>query len=78
MGEQLGYRYEVEHFIDKGSFGHVIQCRDLKDPKRGSVAIKISKNKKFNVDNAKIELQLIKKLSNNKNDEMDDLHVALG
>lgn len=33
IGEQLGYRYEVKRIIDKGAFGQVVLCVDMKDPK---------------------------------------------
>jgi len=48
--------------IDSGAFGQVIQCIDHKDPKRKFVAAKISKNKKFDVDNANVEIKLLTKL----------------
>lgn len=49
----------------------------MKDPNRRSVAIKISKNKKFDVNNAQIELRFIKRLTS-KDESEEDLHVALG
>lgn len=52
VGEQLGYRYEVKRTIDKGSFGQVVMCVDMKDENQRVVAVKIGKNKKFDVDNA--------------------------
>ena len=61
-GEQIGYRYEVVQTIDSGAFGTVIRCVDFKDPAHGQVAIKISKNKKFDVDNALVEIKILKKL----------------
>ena len=61
-GEQLGYRYEVIRVIDSGSFGVVILCIDHKDPKKKYIAAKISKNKKFDVDNANVECKLLNKL----------------
>ena len=45
IGEQLGYRYQVERVIDAGAFGQVVNCIDMKFGGR-SVAVKISKNKK--------------------------------
>lgn len=63
IGEQLGYRYEVTRVIDSGAFGQVLQCIDHKDSKKRSVAAKISKNKKADVDNANVEIKLLKKLS---------------
>lgn len=61
--EQLGYRYEVVKVIDTGAFGQVILCVDHKDPKKRYVAAKISKNKKFDVDNANVEIKILKKLN---------------
>ena len=60
IGEQLGYRYEVKKIIDKGSFGQVVQCVDMKDPNQRVVAVKICKNRKFDVDNAAVEIRLLK------------------
>ena len=48
--------------IDQGAFGQVVQCIDFKDPKMKSVAAKIGKNKKFDVDNALLEVRMLKKL----------------
>ena len=59
QGEQIGYRYEVIRPIDKGAFGQVIKCVDYKDPNQRIVAAKISKNKKFDVDNANVEIRLL-------------------
>lgn len=61
-GEQLAYRYEVDQAIDSGAFGQVLKCTDYKDPKHRQVAVKISKNKKFDVDNAHVEIRILKKL----------------
>lgn len=48
--------------IDNGAFGQVIKCIDMKDPHQRVVAAKISKNKKFDVDNANVEIKIVKKL----------------
>lgn len=61
-GEHIGYRYEVIRLIDKGAFGQVIKCVDYKDPNQKVIAAKISKNKKFDVDNANVEIRLLEKL----------------
>jgi serine/threonine protein kinase len=42
--EHLGYRYEVDKKVGKGSFGVVLKCYDHKE--REYVALKILKNKK--------------------------------
>ena len=44
MNEHLGFRYEVNKKIGKGSFGVVMRCYDHKE--KEYVAIKILKNKK--------------------------------
>lgn len=58
----MAYRYEVVRVIDNGAFGQVIKCIDKKDPHQRIVAAKISKNKKFDVDNANVEIKIVKKL----------------
>lgn len=63
QGEQIGYRYEVIRPIDKGAFGQVVKCIDYKDPSQRVIAAKISKNKKFDVDNANVEIHLLEKLA---------------
>jgi len=45
VGEQLGYRYQVDKLLDAGAFGQVMRCIDMKDSGK-LVAIKISKSKK--------------------------------
>ena len=61
VGEQLGYRYLVEKVIDAGAFGQVVRCIDMKDGGR-SVAVKISKNKKQDTDNASVEAKLLARI----------------
>lgn len=39
-------------------------CVDMKDPKKKLVAAKIGKNKKFDVDNAQVEIKILKQLKN--------------
>lgn len=48
--------------IDAGAFGTVIRCKDMKDKNQKVVAVKISKNKKFDIDNANVEIKILKKL----------------
>ncbi len=62
VGEHLAYRYEIVKIIDKGAFGQVVKCIDYKDPNRKVVAAKLCKNKKFDVDNANVEINILKKL----------------
>jgi len=59
VDEQLGYRYEITKVIDNGAFGQVVQCVDMKDPNRRIVAAKIGKNKKFDIDNANVEIKFL-------------------
>ena len=49
----------------------------MKDPNHRFVAIKIGKNKKFDVDNAQVEIRLLKLLMKPEEDE-EDLHNAQG
>lgn len=51
VGECLGYRYVVTGIVDKGAFGQVVRCVDHKEGLR-EVALKISRNKKFDLENA--------------------------
>lgn len=61
VGEQLGYRFMVEKVIDAGAFGQVVRAIDMKDSGM-PVAIKISKNKKSETDNARVEARLLKRI----------------
>lgn len=49
----------------------------MKDPNQRFVAIKIGKNKKFDVDNAQVEVRLLKLLMKPEEDE-EDLHNSQG
>lgn len=40
----------------------MVKCIDYKDPEQRMVAVKISKNKKFDVDNANVEIRILEKL----------------
>lgn len=62
VGEHLGYRYEITKVIDNGAFGQVVQCMDMKDSNQRIVAAKIGKNKKFDIDNAQVEIKFLQKL----------------
>lgn len=44
--------------MDKGAFGQVVKCFDIKDGGR-EVAVKISRNKKFDFDNAQVEYKIL-------------------
>ena len=60
-GKLIAGRYKVIRLIDHGKFGHVLSCKDNK--KNRIVAAKISNDKSFDVDNAKVESKLLEKLS---------------
>lgn len=66
-GEQIGYRYCVSKVIDAGAFGQVCMCIDMKN--NIDVALKISKNKKSEVENAAVEAKLLKKILGNDPDK---------
>ena len=59
LGEQIGYRYLVDKIIDAGAFGQVVRAIDMKDSGK-AVAIKLSKNKRQETDNARVEAKLLK------------------
>jgi len=61
VGEQVGYRYLVSEVVDKGAFGQVVKCVDMKEAGK-EVALKISRNKKFDVDNAHVEYKILQTL----------------
>lgn len=61
IGEQIAYRYVVEKIIDAGAFGQVVKCVDMKDSGK-QVAIKISKNKKQETDNARVEAKILMRI----------------
>ena len=58
MGEHIGYRYLVAEIVDKGAFGQVVKCFDIKDQGK-EVAIKVSRNKKFDFDNGQVEYRIL-------------------
>lgn len=60
-GEPLGEHFEVLAPIDQGKFGQVVKCIDLRGKKK-TYAAKISKNVAEEVENAKVEVQLLQKL----------------
>jgi len=68
IGEQLGYRYLIEKIIDAGAFGQVMRCIDMKERGR-SVAVKISKNKKQDIDNASCEAKLLTRINSKDPDK---------
>ena len=69
----MGYRYLVKKVIDKGSFGQVVACIDCADPNQRTIAAKIGKNKKFDVDNANIEIKFLSQLNDVDKHECADI-----
>jgi dual specificity tyrosine-phosphorylation-regulated kinase 2/3/4 len=63
VGEQIGYRYQVLDIIDKGSFGQVVRAIDYK--LKREVAVKLSRNKKPDFQNAKVEVKILQMLRKN-------------
>ena len=55
MNWSLLFRYQIEGLIGKGSFGQVAKAYDLVD--QVAVAIKIIKNRKLFLNQAKIEVR---------------------
>jgi len=52
----------VIDIIDKGAFGSVVKAHDMKERGR-EVAIKLSRNKKFDVENSSVEIRILKKIN---------------
>jgi len=61
IGDHIGYRYEIISFIGKGSFGQVLKCFDHKRNK--NVALKMIRNKKKLIFQAKVEEKVLKYLT---------------
>lgn len=61
LGEQIGYRYQVEKVLDKGAFGQVLRCLDMKDSGK-PVALKISRDIVQEAQNAKVEARILKQI----------------
>jgi dual specificity protein kinase YAK1 len=60
----------VSAIVDKGAFGQVVRCIDLKENGK-EVALKISRNKKFDIDNAQVEFKILNSL---KSKDPSDQH----
>lgn len=63
LGDHLYYRFEILSALGSGSFGQVLECRDHQRDTR--VAVKIIRNKKRFHKQAKIEVELLRKLNEN-------------
>lgn len=55
-------RYDVIGPLDRGKFGQVINCTDSQEENK-IIAIKISNDKNFDIDNAKVESKLMERLN---------------
>lgn len=65
FGEEIFKRYTVQKVLGKGSFGTVLRCYDEK--RRENVALKITRNGLGFRTQAKLELDILLKLSENHN-----------
>jgi serine/threonine protein kinase len=54
----------VAEIVDKGAFGQVVKCIDMKEQGR-EVAVKISRNKKFDFDNGLVEYRILETIKQN-------------
>ena len=63
----------VADIIDKGAFGQVVKGVDLREKGR-EVALKLSRNKDFDVANAKDELRILQRL--NHKDKGDEYRIV--
>lgn len=66
-GELFCNRYEIDSLIGKGSFGQVVRAYD--HVSHCPVAVKIIKNKKAFLDQAQIEVRLLKLIRQYQNDD---------
>jgi hypothetical protein len=58
VGDQIGYRYLVAEIVDKGALGQVVRAFDIKEQGK-EVAVKISRNKKFDFYNGQVEYKIL-------------------
>lgn len=65
--DHIAYRYQQEHILGKGSFGSVLQCYDHKT--KTNVAIKLLSHKPKLHSQIMFELELLKSLQFNENDD---------
>lgn len=61
IGDHIYYRYEIISFLGKGSFGQVLKCLDHKTNKY--VALKMIRNKKKLLFQAKVEEKILRYLT---------------
>lgn len=61
LGDHLAFRYEVQDFLGKGSFGQALKCFDHKTGE--TVAIKIIRNKQKYAHQATVELNIVTHLT---------------
>ncbi|KAK9814117.1 hypothetical protein WJX72_000884 [[Myrmecia] bisecta] len=67
MQDHIGFRFEVQSVLGKGSFGQVLKCFDYKT--RKVVAIKIIRNKKRFHQQALVEVQILEHLRHKDTDD---------
>jgi dual specificity tyrosine-phosphorylation-regulated kinase 2/3/4 len=74
MKDHIGYRYEIQQFLGKGSFGIAVKCFDHK--RKEFVALKVIKNKKKYYYQAGVELKILQFLKeNDPDDTMNIIHM---
>ena len=72
--DHIGYRFEIQSFLGKGSFGTALKCFDHKTGQE--VAVKVVKNKKKYVYQAGVELKILQFLKeNDPEDIMNVIHL---
>jgi dual specificity tyrosine-phosphorylation-regulated kinase 2/3/4 len=73
-GDHIAFRYEVQDFLGKGSFGIAVKCWDHKD--KCSVAVKVIKNKEKYRYQAGVELNILMFLKDHDPDDiMNVIHM---
>jgi len=74
IGDHLGYRYEVQSELGKGSFGQVLKCHDKR--KDLVTAVKLIRNKKRFHKQAQIEVKLLKYVKqHDPNNQSNIIHL---
>ena len=74
MRDHIGYRYEIQQFLGKGSFGIALKCFDHK--RKEHIALKVIKNKKKYYYQAGVELKILQYLKeNDPDDTMNIIHM---
>lgn len=66
IGDHVGYRYELQGSLGKGSFGKVVKCYDHK--RKETIALKIVRNMPKFKDQGMVEVKVLKYLRDNDQD----------